>query len=66
MNTELRKKAKTEFEKYLFKLIDIAIFEKNMQSVRKHRDFKLITTDARRNYLLSEPNYHTITFFKYS
>ena len=66
MNTELRKKAKTEFEKYLSKLIDIAIFEKNMQSVRKHRDFKLITTDARRNYLLSEPNYHTITFFKYS
>ena len=25
----------------------------------KHRDFKLIKTERRRNYLVSEPNYHT-------
>ena len=31
--------------------------------MRKHRDFKLVTTEARRNYLVSEPNYHTVTFF---
>ena len=24
---------------------------------------KLVTTEARRNYLVSEPNYHTTNFF---
>ena len=26
-------------------------------------DIKLVTTERRRNYLLSEPNYHTTEFF---
>ena len=34
-----------------------------MENVRKHKDIKLITTQARRNYLVSEPNYQTIQFF---
>ena len=34
-----------------------------MENVRKHRNIKLITTEKRRNYLVSEPNYHTIKFF---
>ena len=33
-------------------------------NVRKHRDIKLVTTERKRNYLVSEPNYHTTTFFK--
>ena len=28
--------------------------------MRKHRDIKLVTTDKRRNHLVSEPNYHAI------
>ena len=40
-----------------------AVFEKTMENVRKHRDIKLVTTERRRNYLLSEPNYHTTKFF---
>ena len=35
-----------------------------MENVRKHRYIKLLTTELRRNYLLSEPNYHTTKFFK--
>ena len=35
-------------------------FEKTMENVRKHRDIRLTTTDRRRNYLVSQPNYHTI------
>ena len=27
--------------------------------MRKHRDIKLVTTDIKRNKLVSEPNYHT-------
>ena len=38
-------------------------FAKTMENVGKHRDIKLVTTERRRNYLASEPNYHTATFF---
>ena len=30
-----------------------------MENVRKHRRIKLITTEARRNYLVSQPNQKT-------
>ena len=33
-----------------------------MENVKKHRDIKLVTTEGRRNYLVSEPNYHTAKF----
>ena len=47
MSTDLRKKAK----------------KKSMKNMRKHRDIKLVTTERRRNLLVSEPNYHTKKFF---
>ena len=40
-----------------------AVFGKTMENVRKHRNTNLITTEMRRNYLLSEPNSHTTKFF---
>ena len=40
-----------------------AAFGKTMENVRKHRDIKLVTTGRRRNYLVSEPNFHTTKFF---
>ena len=40
-----------------------AVFGKTMENVRKNRDIKLVTTDRRRNHLVSEPNYHTTKFF---
>ena len=63
MNNKLRQKAKNNFEKDFFKLMNNAVFGKTMENVRKHRDIKLVTTERRRNYLVSEPNYHTIKFF---
>ena len=60
MNTELRKVAKNDFEKDLFKLMNNSVFEKTMENIRKHRDIKLVTTDKKRSKLVSEPNYHTI------
>ena len=33
-----------------------------MEYIRNHRDFKLVTPKARRNYLMSESNYHTTKF----
>ena len=39
-----------------------AVFEKAMENVRKHKDIKLVSTERRINYLVSEPNYHTAKF----
>ena len=56
MNTDLRKKAKKDFEKDFFKLMNNAFFGKTIKNVRKNRDIKLVTTERKRNYLASEPN----------
>ena len=60
MNTELRKLARNDFEKDLFKLMNNSVFGKTMENIRKHREIKLVTTDKKRSKLVSEPNYHTI------
>ena len=64
MNTDLRKKTKNYFEKYFFKLINNADFGKTMENMGTHRDIKLVTTERRRNYLVSESNFHTTKFFR--
>ena len=40
-----------------------AVFGKTMVNVRKYRDIKLVTTDKRKNQLVTEPNYHTTKWF---
>ena len=34
-----------------------------MKNVQKHRNIKIVTTERRRKYLVSGPNYHTKEFF---
>ena len=47
-------------KKYLFKLMNHAVFRITKENVRKHRDIKLIASDRNYlNYLVSESNYHT-------
>ena len=37
--------------------------KKNYGECKKYRDMKLVTTERRRNYLVSELNYHTTKSF---
>ena len=40
-----------------------AVFGKTMEYVKKYRDIKLVATEAKGNYLVSERSYHTTKFF---
>ena len=51
MNTDLSNK------------LNHAMFGNVIENVRKYRGIKLVTTELRRNYLVSEPNDHTRKFF---
>ena len=62
MNFKLRQKAKNNLEKDLFKLVNNAVFGEVMENVKNHRNIKFVKTERRRNYLVSEPNYHTTKF----
>ena len=39
------------------------VLGKTMENLRKQRDIKLLTTEKKRDYLVSEPNHHTTKFF---
>ena len=56
MNKKLRKKQKMILKKIFFKLLNNAVFGKTMENLKKHRDIKLITLKARRNYLVLQAN----------
>ena len=56
--------SKKKIQKWFFlkkklKLMNNAVFGENMEIVRRHRDIKLVTTERRINYLVSEPNFQT-------
>ena len=38
------------------------VFGKTIENMRKNRNIKLVTTERRRNYLVSQPNFHTAKF----
>ena len=53
---------KKKLEKDFFRLMNNAIFGKTMENVKKYKNIKLVAIEARRNYLVSEFNYHTTNF----
>ena len=64
MNTKLRRVGKNDdLEKDFFNVLNNSVFGKAMENVRKHRNIKFVTKNKRKNYLVSQPNYHTTKWF---
>ena len=62
-NTEMRAKAKNDFEKDFFKLMNNAIFGKTCENVRKRINLKLITDKNKAMKYVAKPNFKNITIF---
>src|ERR1051325_4631621 len=56
-NTEKRKAAKNEFEKGFFKLMNVSVFGKTMENLRKRMNFKLISDKNKFEKYVSKPNF---------
>ena len=62
-NTRLRTKAKNDFKKDFFKLMNNSVFGKTVANIRKHRNIKLVTN--RESYLktVMKPNFKSGILF---
>ena len=56
-NTQLRTKAKNDFEKDFFKLMNNSVFGKTMENIRKHGNIKLVMTEEKYLRTVMKPNF---------
>ena len=54
-NTEKEKEATNDFDKYLLKLMNNAVYGKTVEDVRGHVDFELVDTPQRMEEVLNAP-----------
>ena len=63
LNTDLRTKAKNDFEKDFFKLMNNSVFGKTMENIRNRLDIKLVTDKNKAEKLAAKPNFNHCNIF---
>ena len=63
LNTELKTKAKNNFEKDFFKLMNNSVFGKTIENIENRVDIKLVTDKEKARKLAAKPNYDHCTIF---
>ena len=63
MNTNLRTKAKNNFEKDFFKLMNNSVFGKTVENIRNRVDVKLVNTEEKFKKLVAKPNFRSQKIF---
>ena len=63
MNTELRTKAKNNFEKDHYKLMNNSVFGKTMENIRNRENVKLVNNEEKARKLIAKPNYRSCKIF---
>ena len=63
LNTRLRAKATSDFEKDFFKLMNNSVFGKTTENIRSRVDIRLVTNEDQARKLISKPNFQHRTIF---
>ena len=63
LNTNLRAKAKNNFEKDFFKLMNNSVFGKTMENIRKRVNIKLVNDRDKAKKLAAKPNFKHLNIF---
>ena len=62
-NTQLRTRAKNDFENDFFKLMNNSVFGKTMENIRKHRDINLMMNKEAYLKMVMKPNFKSRNVF---
>ena len=62
-NTNLRAKAKNNFEKDFYKLMNNSVFGKTMENIRNRVDVKLVNNENKLRKLVAKPNFRSRKIF---